>query len=126
MKPGAREQKGSASLQTPVMLHVQSQDTTMGNKTKTQIRQYIIGIYFTDPKAKGHRFVGATDEGDEGNWKWMNGDTVSFNKFSWFRINNADGDFTGMPANCGALTTARYNIIDEYCLQEHNYLCESA
>jgi len=95
-------------------------------KQTAQIRQYSIGIYFTDPNAKGHRFVGATDEGDEGNWKWMNGDTDSFNQLSWFRINNIDDDFTGMPANCGALTTARYNIIDEYCLQEHNYLCESA
>ena len=94
-------------------------------KQTPQIKQCNIGIYFTDPNIKGYRFVGATDEGDEGKWKWINGDTDSFNQFSWFKLNNADDDFTGMPANCGALGTARYAIIDEYCLQDHNYICES-
>ena len=74
-------------------------------------------------------FIGATDIGSEGHWRWLNNENKNYFKFAGSQPNNYDNDFpTTYPANCGRLGGCSKNagIYDDYCYRKRQYSCWSS
>ena len=74
-------------------------------------------------------FIGATDIGYEGHWRWLNNENRNYFKFGKSQPNNYDSDFPGTyPANCGSLGGRSKNagIYDDYCDRKRQYICGSS
>ncbi|CAC5426024.1 unnamed protein product [Mytilus coruscus] len=67
-------------------------------------------------------FIGATDIGSEGQWRWEQENATNFTLI--MRMNNLDTNYPGKAANCGVILLKTNDLVDKYCLQRKHFLCE--